>query len=404
MLFRLQENALVSINPNVPPPACGSTRFRWTMHVALPFPLPVLKCICVEVPTSYGRFELAFHNHFDRRYVNAENPAVPPRVSLVPKLKDGEVDPKPSSGFVIAREHLQSVALFRSLSEYTTADAAFAENAEKVKACFLVLTDKLSEIQKALPFHATWAVYPISLFDVGTIHHSVEHFCPKTNRWEFLASGIAMNAARQLSAPLFVADFEPGKTVHPALDLAYELLAEAQLSLFRRLRRLTVLNSCAAVETMANYVFKARRTAQVSAAGMALALAETTAEEERKKHRTDHRFLLHQGLKGACGRSLCDDYQKDYIRFCDVKEDRHMVAHAGKTVSEEFAKECFELCCRIVKWLGEVNGWDVKPIIPETKNCVPSLKMESRDAHALIPAETEAIRRMFGIVLPARHN
>ena len=49
--------------------------------------------------------------------------------------------------------------------------------------------------------------------------------------------------------------------VPPEADLANELLAEAQLSLFRRLPRLAVLNSFTAVETLANSVFKQVRTA-----------------------------------------------------------------------------------------------------------------------------------------------
>jgi hypothetical protein len=211
-----------------------------------------------------------------------------------------------------------------------------------------------------------------------------------------------MNLARQLSAPLFVVDLDAKQLAHPVLDLAYELLAEAQLSLFRRLRRLTVLNSCVAVETVANHVFKSRRTAQATADGKTLQEAELLAEQERKDHRTDHNFLLHKGLKAACGRSLHEEHQQDYIRFGAIKQDRHMVAHAGEMVSEELAKECFDLCCRLVRWLASVNGWSVKPLVPEMKQCISGFSTGSRDAHALSAPEIEAIRGMFGVVLPQK--
>src|ERR1019366_1153993 len=129
------------------------------------------------------------------------------------------------------------------------------------------------------------------------VHHAVDHYCPSKSEWVLTSCGVATSVARQLRTPLFVTDLKALPKVPDEVDLANELLAEAQVAIFRQSLRLAVLNSFTAVETLANTVYKRSRKTQLISWGVPETEAETIAENERKTHRTDERFLLGVGMK-----------------------------------------------------------------------------------------------------------
>ncbi len=89
-MFNLEESAAITISPNFPPPSCGSTRFRWRMHVALPFVLPTHACLTDHFDRDGYRFTGAFHSHFDREIVIRKDvPGAVPFVRLVQRKQPG---------------------------------------------------------------------------------------------------------------------------------------------------------------------------------------------------------------------------------------------------------------------------------------------------------------------------
>ncbi len=395
-MFNMQQDALVTISPNYHMPQCGATRFRWHMNIALPFPMPVEKCIHKTVIAEEKEYSFSIHNHLDRihRYPNNSNGI--PQVFLGQKLQDGEKEkPEPKQCHRV-REPLQAVAVFTSNEESPSPTEAFVGAEKRIKECFSELAGYLGQFQRSLPYMHAWTVYPVTIFDVGVIHHGVDHFCPEPNRWLLQGSGVAMSVARQLKVPLFTVDPEETTQLDPAVDLANGLLAEAQMALFRRLLRLTVLNSCAAVEGLANHVYKQKRLAQLAGDGMNQSEAEELAETDRRQHRTDEKFLLHKGMKDACEHSLFEEKKDLYDEFLRWEEIRHQTAHAGLTPTKEDAESCFKICCDVVSWLCHLAGYSAKPIQPT--RVIPGFAASTDNQHTCSPAELETLRRMFGIL------
>jgi hypothetical protein len=399
-MFNFEHNATVTISPHYPPPRCGASRFQWWMHVALPFVVPSSTCVRNEFEHNGAKFTLVIHNHLDRLTRTPSHPAAYPQVLLVPKLRERETQPERHGDMRLTREFLQAVAVIKETAEHASPYEAFKGADNKIKLCMDALTDHLLAIQKAVPYLVSWTVYPVSLFDVGTIHHSVSHLCPTSGNWEPVAWGVAINVARQLSAPLFLADLTTVPTVQPEMDLCNELLAEAQTALFRHTRRLTVLNACLAVESLANYTFRKRRIEQLLASGTPPQNASVTAEQERKRNRTNEAFLLHSGILAASGRSLVVENKKLYDEFLVHKKMRHQTAHAGYLPQADEARACFVCCCEVVRWLCDVAMLPIKPMLPN-QNVMSGFAAQSGSSYVLSAAELDTIRRMFGIVLPS---
>ena len=194
-MFRFDENAMVTIAPDFPAPACGATRFRWAMHVALPYPLPLKQCVHQIAPTSKGDFRFGVHAHLDRVIRIPTIKGAIPQVFLRKGLPFPAHTHNSETAFTEHRELLQSVAVFEECTEHPNPKDAFHDAATKVNVCFSFLTDFLLSIQKSMPYMASWMIYPISMFDVGTAHHSVEHFCPNGDRWTLVGSGLTINLA-----------------------------------------------------------------------------------------------------------------------------------------------------------------------------------------------------------------
>lgn len=404
MMFNLEENALVTITPDYPPPACGATRFRWNMNVSLPFPLPAKKCFNEELSLHDKRYSFGIHNHLDRMHRTSDKPSTAPCVYLAQKLSEGEQEQPTACEYRITREHLQSVAVFTDLGEYASPKEAFEEADKKIKTCLDALADRLARIQRSLPYAVSWTVYPVSVFDVGMIHHAVDHFCPKSGTWSLVGCGVALSLARQLRVPLFTVDFPEDEFVPAQLSLANELLAESQMSIFRRLPRLTVLNACAAVEILANWVYKQKRYAQLVDEGHDEIEAEAMADDDRKRSRTDETFLLHSGLRKACGRSLCKEHKALYDAFLRHESERHQTAHRGQRPAMEAAKSCFHHCCEVVRWLCTVAALPTKPMLPPPDEVIPGLAVASGEPHVCSGPEMELMRWMFNVVNPPRHE
>jgi hypothetical protein len=299
---RLAKNSYVTICPDTTLPTCGATEFRWSMHVSLPFPLPSRDCVNPTSADHDALFELSIHNHFDRVLVVPKAPGGWPSITLLPK---NQPTPPAGDGHSVTRENLQSTAVLIERKLYASPKEAFADAANKVIAGMQLLAEFLAAYQRAAPYLVSWQVYPISRFDVGVVYHGVDHRCPNTGRYDPVASALTINLARQLNQPLCYVD-PPTPSAQPPspVDLSNELLAEAQFALARSLPRSTVINSYQAVETLANVVFKRLKKTQLLSAGSSEPDAEVTAEQDRKKHRTEASFLLHRGLDAACGRSL----------------------------------------------------------------------------------------------------
>ena len=94
---------------------------------------------------------------------------------------------------------------------------------------------------------------------------------------------MTVNTARRMEHPLFFLDHGSPKATIPELDTSHELLAETQMALFRGTRRLAVINAYAAVESLANAVFKKARIDQLVSSGTDRMEATATAEAERKE-------------------------------------------------------------------------------------------------------------------------
>ena len=118
-------------------------------------------------------------------------------------------------------------------------------------------------------------------------------------------------------------------------------------------------------ELLANNVFAKCKTDFLVNKGMPSHLAEKTVEDERQRHKTDARFLVHDGLNDFMSRSLLTENKLLYDDIIKVQKLRHQVAHAGEKPSTEQARAALRKCCEAVGWLGQVVGVEVKPFLPE---------------------------------------
>ena len=211
-----------------------------------------------------------------------------------------------------------------------------------------------------------------------------------------------MSLARQLRTPLFVTKLDISGAVPADLDLANELLAEAQFAIFRRMPRLAVINSFTALETLANSVFKRERRQQLIGWGVPEHEAEAIAENERRANRTREKFLLGAGISHACSRSLLLENKTLYDEILRLEEKvRHGVVHKGTQPAIIEAKAAFRACCKGVRWLCDVAGYPKKEMVPPPDEVVPGFGAGSQDPFVCGPAEMEVLRRMFRIVLPS---
>lgn len=396
-MFLFERNALVTIAPKYNQEFAPDSRFRWGMHVSLPFPFPNKRCVRETATIADAEYSFEIHNHFDRLFVTPKNEPAMPRAVLHDRnkpLPDGLKDCH------VHAEYLQSVAVFQDKAEYPHPNEAFGDASKKIQACFDYLTQFLAEKQRQAPYLTAWLVYPISLFDVGTVYHSVQNFCKNHDTWHVWATAPAISLARRLQHPLFFLDVEQatseGITSHPLIEPANELLAEAQMSLSRGLPRLAVLNSYGAVESLANAVFKKVKMDLLVGKNVPQEFAENLVEEERQRHRTEPAFLFHRGLKDCCNRSLQDEQQEKYQALVELQKLRHKVAHTGHKPSHDEARDGHRLACECVQWLADVGDLPVKPLFPAQDAQVNGFSTAANDANAINAGEFEFLRYAMG--------
>lgn len=398
-MFLFEDNSLITLSPNCPVPANTEGSFHWQMHCALPFVLPSRECISCKFERNGYRFKLEYHSECDRMVAQRKAPGAVPFVRLVPRLKEGEVEIEEWDCCQHHREYLQSVAIITDLSDYHSPDSAFKDANKKIQAGFEFLGEHLASLQRLLPYLATWTVYPVSLFDVGVVHHAVFTLNPDEKQNSLVACGVAFSTAKQLRAPLFVTDLQNTPQEPDELSLSHELLAEAQVAIFRRQLRLAVLNSFSALETLANAVFFQMRRSQLINWGVPENEADKIAEAERKSHRTDEKYLLGDGMKQATGRSLFEDNKAVYNDVIRLEKDvRHEVAHKGRRPDRAEGKACFRACCEGVRWLCQVAGFPVKDMLPPPENSSPGFSTSSTEPYVCGEGEMEMLRGMFRII------
>jgi hypothetical protein len=393
-MFQFDRNALVTITPRYDQEFGADARFRWNMHVALPFPFPSRKCLHENATIAGNEYSFDIHNHYDRLFITpVDGPSVP-RVTLYDRNRPLETNPK----LRFSREILQSVAVFQDKAEKSTPNEAFGDASSKIQSCFQHLTDFLANQQIQAPYLSAWLVYPISLFDVGTIYHSVDRFCKEHDRWEPFVTVPAISIARRLQHPLFFLEAMVAQPSHPLIEPANELLAEAQMSLFRSMPRLTVLNSYGAVELLGNAVFKKVKTEWLLSNSVPQAIAESVVEEERQRHKTEPSFLFHRGLKECCGRSLLDEDKGKYDGLIELQRMRHTVAHTGHKPTHDEARAGHKLACECVRWLAGVGGLPVKSLAPDNAASVPGFSMTAADSHAINAQEIAFLKHSLGCI------
>lgn len=400
-MLLLERNALITISPKYDKDFDPDSRFRWGMHVSLPFPYPSQRCVHEKAIISDAYYTFEIHNHFDRLFVVPKTGPAMPRVMLHDRRRPV---PDEMKDFHVSWEFLQSVAMFHDTNEFASPNEAFGDAAKKVQACFEHLTQYLADKQREAPYLTAWLVYPISLFDVGTVYHSVQRFCKHQNTWRTWATAPAISLARRLQHPLFFLDAEESESdrpaSHPLTDPANELLAEAQLSLSRGLPRLAVLNSYGAVEALANAVFKKVKIEFLLSNNVPQEIADKLVEEERQRHKTEPSFLFHRGLKDSCNRSLHEEQQDKYEALLELQRLRHQVAHTGHKPTTDAARDGHKLACECVQWLADVGGLPVKPLLPPQQAQVHGFSTAAADVNAINAGEFEFLRYAMGFANP----
>jgi len=397
-MFIFNPNAAVTITPGCEMPKDGIQKFRWVMHVSLPYPFPFLRYHREEIKVNERNFEFIVSNGLDRVFLKSAMP----RVTLCPGLRDSQgkkgKSRKSQNELEKNREILQSVAIFRVKVIYPSPDKAFKGAENKIKECMNYLAEFVASIQRKAPYLVSWLIYPISLFDVGMVHHGIECFCLDCKRWHIYASGMTISLARLMHQPLFCLSDDDYEADLPAVDTSNELLAEALMSLYRGMHRLTVLNSYSAVESLANSIFRLKMKQQLVKCGSSVEEAEVLAEQKRKAIRTKIRCLTHKNLKEVCDRSLFCENKELYDKLILFNELRNAVAHRGAVPSFEEAETGHKLCCEVVQWLCGIGELNVKRMLPPKNQAVPGFATMSKDNFASPAFVIEFLRKLLGSV------
>src|SRR5262249_9372906 len=146
-------------------------------------------------------FAFEIHNHFNRVIQIIRQGDTGP-VYFRALLEDKRKPAESYDGCVsFAREALQSVVIFEDLTDYPSGDAAFNGAETKIAKCCEWLSAFLSACQRAAPYLTAWLVYPVSLFDAGTVYHEVSAYCENHGQRHLVASAVAVSLGRQLQNP-----------------------------------------------------------------------------------------------------------------------------------------------------------------------------------------------------------
>src|SRR5262249_47742687 len=144
-----------------------------------------------------------------------------------------EKNPTPPQGCLgMNRESLQSVAFLDGQTDFATHAEAIAGAEQKIKAGLAYLASYLAACQRDAPYLSSWLVYPVSMFDIGTVYQEVRAYCETHQRWELHSCGLQISMARKLQQPTFFIEPPTNLQSESPLDTANELLAEALMALY----------------------------------------------------------------------------------------------------------------------------------------------------------------------------
>jgi hypothetical protein len=365
----------------------------WSMNISIPFPFPSRKCVKRDVQLDSDLYVFEIHNHFDRLFQYRRDGKGLPKVHLVGKDAQSET----SEEVVTHREHLQSVAVFRQKEVFSCGSDAFARAAEKIKLCTQHLANFLSMCQKTSPYLTAWLVYPYSTFEVGTVYHDVVHRESAEKPWHLCSCSVAMSLARHLQKPMFFLDV-PDSDVEGIMSVTNELLAEAMMSLYRGMPRMTVLSAYGAIESLARNVLIKRTIEALDKKSTPPDVAKDYAERLVAGKKMDLSYLFHSELNKQCGRSLCNEHKDMFDRLQKLQQLRNAVAHEGHKPTKDEARDGHRLSCEVAQWLAEVGGYEVKPLLPQESDIQQGLSVISADSFAKSEKEMEVIRRLMGSV------
>ncbi len=397
-MFIFNPNATATITPGCGVPAGGIQKFRWRMHVSLPYPFPFQKYHNAQVKIDKKDFEFIVSNGLDRVFLKSGMPRVDLRPRHSKNKEKRSQSARPMNEDEKHREVLQSVAIFRENTIYNSPEEAFKGADKKIRPCMDYLSEFVGNIHRNVPYLMSWLIYPVSLFDAGMVHHGIENLCSNCKRWHIYASGMTISLARLMHQPLFYFGDNDYNAVTPTADTSNELLAEALMSLYRGMPRLTVLNSYAAVESLANSIFKLKLKQKIIKSGTNSKKAEEMAEKKRKSIRTKIGRLTHKGLKEVCGRSLYCEDDELYYQLMSFYQIRNKVAHGGAVPDFKEAEEGHKLCCEVVRWLCRVGGLNVKEMAPPQSQAVPGFTTMSKDNFAKPGFVLDFIRKLLDSV------
>jgi hypothetical protein len=258
-------------------------------------------------------------------------------------------------------------------TDFSTPDEAWSGAAETIQRSLEWLNSFLATFQRKVPYLVASHIYPVTPFDAPNVYHEVQAYCKVHSRWEPYASAIHCSLGAQRQTPAFVAEPPTTTDSNSAIDIADELLAEAQMSLVRGMPRLAVLNSYTAVESLANAIFSTAKAAKLVALNVPAEMAEQLVEEERERHKTEPQFLYHRGIKSASGSSISEDNKQLYDALLQAQRMRHRVAHTGYKPTLAEARDLHKLCCEGAQWFAQVAGFPVKPLMPTPEDTVPGI-------------------------------
>lgn len=361
----LESDLTITLAPGMDHTSDKLIKFRWNAQIALPYPFPSRICVSRDALVLDKPYRFQIHNHYDRVFYTIKNPAT--GATWVRSSMCDKRSPTPAAGqncIDVRRQLLQSVAFFDGQTDYPSAAAAMADAGAKMQACMEWLTSFLAACQRNAPYLSSWLVYPVSLFDIGSVYCEVRGYCVGHQAWHFLESGVQSSVGRGLHQPVFFMTPPSSVEAETPLDTANELLAEALMASYRGMPRLTVINSYTALESFANVCYSQLKSAQLVAKGVDKEYAAEVVESHRVKHRNDASFLYHSGIKSASNRSFREERQSAYDEVMKLQQLRHRVAHTGCKPTLDEARDAHKLCCEVVQWFSEVAGFPVKPLRP----------------------------------------
>jgi hypothetical protein len=208
-----------------------------------------------------------------------------------------------------------------------------------------------------------------------------------------------MSLARHLQVPLFVME-KLDEELDAVVESTNELLAEALVSLMRGTTRLTVLNSCVAVENLAQTILVRVKAANLRSEGVPDGVADRLAGEALARKKLDTSELYHSQMKKEAHRSLNEERKSEYDALMSLQKIRNEVAHRGYRPTADEARNGHRTACEVARWLCDVGGYPVKPMTPTLEFTNPNLQVFSKDAFAKSEHEFAGIRALLDRLAP----